>query len=90
MGEDGAAIAVAVILQRSEYSSEAVATADPTGKMVTLVNTSPAIASPGGYLRALVEKAAIGEFSAGPVLMALIGQRQKVKRAGRSNPSSLG
>jgi replication initiation protein RepC len=82
MGETGAAIAVAVILQRSEYSSEALATIGPDGKKLTAVNFSPAISSPGGYLRALTEKAAVGEFSPGPVLMALIGQRLKVKRAG--------
>jgi replication initiation protein RepC len=82
MGEAGAAIAVAVILQRSEYSSEALTTTGPDGKKLTAVNFSPAIGSPGGYLRALTEKAVAGEFSPGPVLMALIGQRLKVKRAG--------
>jgi replication initiation protein RepC len=82
MGETGAAIAVAVILQRSEYSSEATTTFGLDGRKLTAVNFSPAITSPGGYLRALTEKAVAGEFSAGPVLMALIGQRLKVKRAG--------
>ncbi len=82
MGETGAAIAVAVILQRSEYSSEALTTTGPDGRKLTAVNFSPAITSPGGYLRTLTEKAVAGEFSAGPVLMALIGQRMKVKRAG--------
>jgi replication initiation protein RepC len=82
MGEVGAAIAVAVILQRSEYSSEALTTTGPDGKKLTAVNFSPAITSPGGYLRALTEKSVVGEFSPGPVLMALIGQRLKAKRAG--------
>jgi replication initiation protein RepC len=82
MGEAGAAIAVAVILQRSEYSSEASTTVGVDGKKLTAVNFSPAITSPGGYLRVLTEKTLAGEFSAGPVLMALIGQRMKAKRAG--------
>jgi replication initiation protein RepC len=83
MGETGAAIAVAVILQRSEYSSEALTTMGSDGKKLTAVNFSPAISSPGGYLRALTDKASVGEFFVGPVLMALIGQRLKVKRAGQ-------
>jgi hypothetical protein len=33
------------------------------------------IKSPGGYLRALTSKAAAGEFSCGPMVMALIGRR---------------
>lgn len=33
------------------------------------------IRSPGGYLRALTTKAAAGEFSCGPMIMALIGRR---------------
>ncbi|OOY14394.1 plasmid replication protein RepC [Thioclava sp. DLFJ4-1] len=33
------------------------------------------IRSPGGYLRALTGKAAAGEFSCGPMVMALIGRR---------------
>lgn len=33
------------------------------------------IRSPGGYLRALTTKAAAGEFSCGPMVMALIGRR---------------
>jgi replication initiation protein RepC len=82
MGETDAAIAVAVILQRSEYSSEALTATGLDGKKLTAVNFSPAITSPGGYLRALTEKALAGEFLPGPVLMALIGQRLKVKRAG--------
>jgi replication initiation protein RepC len=36
---------------------------------------------PGGYLRALTEKKRAGEFSVGPVLMALLGGRLKGLRA---------
>jgi replication initiation protein RepC len=48
---------------------------------VVVVNGSPAIQSAGGYLRTLTDKARAGEFALGPVLMALIGQRLKRKRA---------
>ncbi len=82
MGEGAASIAVAVILQRSEYSSEVkhVAGAKP-GAIVMSVNGSPAIRSAGGYLRALTEQARAGKLSLGPMLMALIGQRQRAKKA---------
>ena len=77
----GAALAVAMILQRCEYSSEARTVPGSTpGTTVTVVNGSPVIVSAGGYLRALTEKARAGEFTPGPMLMALIGQRTKAKR----------
>lgn len=77
----GAALAVAMILQRCEYSSEARTIPGSTpGTTVTVVNGSPVIVSAGGYLRALTEKARAGEFTPGPMLMALIGQRTKAKR----------
>jgi replication initiation protein RepC len=77
----GAAMAVAMILQRCEYSSEARTLAGVTpGSLATVVNGSPVIKSAGGYLRALTEKARAGEFTPGPMLMALIGQRSKAKR----------
>jgi replication initiation protein RepC len=81
LGEVGAHVAVAAILQRSIHSSEAsVARGEGGGDRVT-VNGSPAIQSPGGYLRSLVEEARRGTFSVGPMLMALIGQRLKARRA---------
>lgn len=49
MGEEGAAVMVAAILQKGE-----------------------GIKSPGGYLRNLTERAKAGQFSLGPVLMALL------------------
>ncbi len=49
MGEAGAAVVVAGILQKAE-----------------------AITSPGGYLRGLTEKSRAGEFSAWPMMMALL------------------
>jgi replication initiation protein RepC len=81
LGEQAACLAVAAILQRCEHSSEArqVPGRKP-GSLVTVVNGSPAIRSPGGYLRALTQKARLGDFALGPVLMAQISQRQKTKR----------
>jgi replication initiation protein RepC len=38
------------------------------------------INSAGGYIRELTKKAAAGEFSIGPMLMALIGNRKREKR----------
>lgn len=58
MGEDGAAIMIAAILQKGEE-----------------------VKSPGGYLRRLTERARAGQFSLGPVLMALL--RSKVGAPGR-------
>ena len=81
LGEGDAAIAVATILQRSEHSSEAARVpGEAPGSFVIAVNGSPAIKSPGGYLRALTEKARTGEFALGPILMALRGQRLKASR----------
>ena len=38
------------------------------------------ITSAGGYLRELTRKAEAGEFSLGPMLMALIGRRNREKK----------
>ncbi len=82
LGKVEAHVVVATILQRSIHSSEAETVPGPApGSTVAVVNGSPAIQSAGGYLRALTEKARAGEFALGPVLMALIGQRLKRKRA---------
>jgi replication initiation protein RepC len=82
LGHVEAHVVVATILQRSIHSSEAETVPGATpGSTVVVVNGSPAIQSAGGYLRALTEKARAGEFAFGPVLMALIGQRLKRKRA---------
>jgi replication initiation protein RepC len=82
LGERGAAVALAAILQRSEHSSEAVLRRDPSGgPAAATVHGAPAIRSAGGYLRALTEKARAGAFAPGPVLMALVGQRARERRA---------
>ena len=77
LGEHEASVAMAAILQRCEYSSKA---RTGPGSTTTSVNGSPAIRSPGGYLRALTQKARLGEFALAPMLMALLGQRLKAKR----------
>ncbi len=87
LGSVGAHVAVAAILQRSIHSSEAVTARQEGGGESVTVNGSPAIRSPGGYLRSLVEQAKGGAFSVGPLLMALIGQRLKARRAGGSAPA---
>jgi replication initiation protein RepC len=43
--------------------------------IVAMLERFSDIRSPGGYLRALTSKAAAGEFSCGPMVMALIGRR---------------
>lgn len=43
--------------------------------VVAMLERFSDIRSPGGYLRALTSKAAVGEFSCGPMVMALIGRR---------------
>jgi len=83
MGKAQAAACVGAILQRSEHSSEAAPRTDADGRRSIEVNGSPAIKSPGGYLRSLSAKARQGDFSLGQVLMALIGQRLKARTAGR-------
>ena len=45
--------------------------------LAAILQRGPAIASPGGYLRDLTQKAKAGAFSPGPMLMALIGNRKK-------------
>ncbi|MGL5138732.1 MAG: plasmid replication protein RepC [Beijerinckiaceae bacterium] len=81
LGEMDAHVAVAAILQKSVHSSEAETVSGPAhGTVKVVVNGSPAIRSPGGYLRALTQKAQAGKFALGPVLMALIGQRTNARR----------
>ena len=48
--------------------------------VAAILQRGTAIASPGGYLRDLTRKAEAGEFSLGPMLMALIGSRKREKK----------
>ena len=45
--------------------------------VAAILQRGATIASPGGYLRDLTEKARQGKFSPGPMLMALIGNRKR-------------
>jgi replication initiation protein RepC len=45
-----------------------------------ILQRGAAIMSPGGYLRELTRKATVGEFTLGPMLMALIGSRNRDKK----------
>lgn len=48
--------------------------------VAAILQRGAAINSAGGYLRDLTQKAEAGEFSIGPMLMALIGSRKREKR----------
>jgi len=48
--------------------------------IAAILQRGAAISSAGGYLRDLTRKAAAGEFSTGPMLMALIGSRKRPKK----------
>ena len=50
--------------------------------VAAILQRGAAIASAGGYLRELTRKAEAGEFSLGPMLMALIGQAKPRKEEG--------
>jgi replication initiation protein RepC len=89
MGDIDAAISVALILQRSEHSSESRAVPGPKpGATIITVNGSPAIHSAGGYLRSLTEQSRKGKLALGSIVMALIGQRVKAARAKREAAAS--
>ena len=77
LGERQAALAVAFILQRCEHSSEAERRVGENGAESFAVNGSPAIRSPGGYLRALAEKGRGGAASLWPALLAHLALRLK-------------
>jgi len=48
--------------------------------VAAMLQRATAITSAGGYLRELTRKAEKGEFSVGPMLMALIGAKDRVKK----------
>jgi replication initiation protein RepC len=45
--------------------------------IAAILQRADAIKNPGGYLRSLTEKAKGGQFSLGPVLMALLRSRSR-------------
>jgi replication initiation protein RepC len=52
--------------------------------VAAILQRGEAIASAGGYLRDLTEKARAGKFSVGPMLMALIGARKRTANEKRT------
>jgi Replication protein C C-terminal region len=50
--------------------------------VVAILQRAEAIKSPGGYLRVLTDKARAGQFSLGPVLMALLRAKLKGRASG--------
>lgn len=57
---------------------EAMGAADAAIVVAAILQRAGQISSPGGYLRALTDKARAGEFSVGPVLMALLRARTRL------------
>ena len=51
--------------------------------VAAILQRAQAISSAGGYLRDLTRKAQAGQFSLGPMLMALIGRRKREKKRAR-------
>jgi replication initiation protein RepC len=52
----------------------------PAAVVAAILQRGAAIMSAGGYLQELTRKAAVGEFTLGPMLMALIGARKCEKK----------
>ena len=48
--------------------------------VAAILQKGGAVTSAGGYLRQLTRKAEAGEFTIGPMLMALIGNRKREKK----------
>jgi replication initiation protein RepC len=48
--------------------------------IAAILQKGPAVASAGGYLRELTRKAQQGEFTIGPMLMALLAARSREKK----------
>lgn len=64
-----------------DEARQALGEADAAIVVAAMLQRSDAISSPGGYLRELTRKAVVGEFSVGPMLMALISSRKRPKSA---------
>lgn len=87
LGEDNAAVALAFILQRCEHSSEAERRPGLEGQAAVTVNGSPAIRSPGGYLRALAQQARREPFTLWGALLGHLAQRAK-RRSGATDAAT--
>ena len=62
-----------------EEASAALGERQATVVVAAILQKGAAISSAGGYLRSLTRKAEAGQFSLGPMLMALIGSRKREK-----------
>ncbi|MCA3185524.1 MAG: hypothetical protein INH13_18245, partial [Cupriavidus sp.] len=66
---------------------ETMGQADASIVVAAILQKGDEVRFPGGYLRALTEKKRDGQFSVGPILMALIGTRLKAMRGGKGSMS---
>jgi len=62
---------------------ETMGQADASIVVAAILQKGDEVRFPGGYLRALTEKKRDGQFSVGPILMALIGTKLKAMRGGK-------
>jgi replication initiation protein RepC len=69
---------------------ETMGQADASIVVAAILQKGDEVRFPGGYLRALTEKKREGQFSVGPILMALIGTKLKAMRGGKDVPGSTG
>lgn len=63
-----------------EAAQEAMGEINAAITIASILQKGAAIKSAGGYLRDLTERAERGEFSVGPMLMALIGSRNRARK----------
>ncbi|MGL5445988.1 MAG: plasmid replication protein RepC [Rhabdaerophilum sp.] len=62
---------------------ETMGQADASIVVAAILQKGDDVRFPGGYLRALTEKKREGQFSVGPILMALIGTKLKAMKGGK-------
>jgi len=62
---------------------ETMGQADASIVVAAILQKGDEVRFPGGYLRALTEKKREGQFSVGPILMALIGTKLKAMKGGK-------
>ncbi len=65
-----------------DQAREAMGAADAAIAIAAMLQRGEKISSPGGYLRSLTDKARLGTFSVGPMLMALL------RAQGRAGPTA--
>jgi replication initiation protein RepC len=68
---------------------ETMGQADASIAVAAILQKGDEVRFPGGYLRALTEKKRDGQFSVGPILMALIGTKLKAIRGGKGLRGNL-